>query len=287
MDLLTTYAYAIPRNTIFNSTYDPVKGEVDTTWKIETDALQGTNKDVIQGWLPHHYRATRQDLKFNALEYHTVRGKLRCTTGQEFAIAWSFNGIPPMLPAPAEIAGQVHPFQKDRMKTYIDGYVQAHSTKTGKERYGKDTYWGGKDLTQYGLYADMADELGLTDDAKVLHDTLRDALTDWFTYTPGETSQYFTRYDRWKGMVGFKGSYGSEEFVDNHFHYGYFTMATALLGMHDPQFLQDYGPMAKLVAKQYANWDRNDTQFPFISAPSILPGRAAPTRAREQFAQRR
>jgi endoglucanase Acf2 len=274
MDLLTSCAYAIPRKTIFDSTYDPVKGEVDTTWKIETTALQGTNKDVLQGWLPHHYRTTRQDLKFTPAEYATVRGRLRCTVGQEFAIAWPFNGIPPMLPAPAEIAGQAHPFQTDRMKAYIDGYVQAHTTKSGKDRYGKDTYWGGKDLTQYGLYADMSTELGFEDDAKVLSDTLRDALTDWFTYTPGETAQYFARYDRWKGMVGFKGSYGSEEFVDNHFHYGYFTMATALLGMHDPQFLQDYGPMAKLVAKQYANWDRNDPDFPYFRTFDVWAGRS-------------
>jgi len=272
MDLLTSCAYAIPRNTIFNSTYDPVKGEVETTWKIETTALQGTSKDVLQGWLPHHYRTTRQDLKFTPIEYTTVRGRLRCTVGQDFAIAWPFNGIPPLLPAPAEISGQAHPFQKDRMKTYIDGYVQAHTTKVGKERYGKDTYWGGKDLTQYGLYADMAYELGMTDDSKALSDTLRDALTDWFTYTPGETSQYFARYDRWKAMVGFKGSYGSEEFVDNHFHYGYFTLATALQGMHDPQFLQDYGPMARLVAKQYANWDRSDTNFPYFRTFDVWAG---------------
>jgi endoglucanase Acf2 len=272
MDLLTSCAYAIPRNTIFSSTYDPVKGEVDTTWKIETDALQGTSKDVLQGWLPHHYRTTKQDLKFTPLEYATVRGKLKTSTGQQFAIAWPFNGIPPLLPAPTATSGQSHPFDKDRMKSYIDGYVQAHSTKTGKDRYGKDTYWGGKDLTQYGLYGDMAHELGFTDDAKALTDTLRDALTDWFTYTPGETAQYFARYERWKGMVGFKGSYGSETFTDNHFHYGYFTMGSALLGMHDPQFLQDYGPMAKLVAKQYANWDRSDTNFPYFRTFDVWAG---------------
>jgi len=274
LELLTSCAYALPRKTIFNSTYDPVKGEVETTWKIETTALQGTNKDVLQGWLPHHYRTTKQDLKFAHVEYATVRGRLRCTVGNDFSIAWPFNGIPPMLPAPIEVAGQPHPFQKDRMKAYLDGYVQAHTTKSGKERYGKDTYWGGKDLTQYGLYGDMAYQLGFDDDAKALSDTLRDALTDWFTYTPGEASQYFARYDRWKAMVGFKGSYGSEEFVDNHFHYGYFTLATALLGMHDPQFLQDYGPMAKLVAKQYANWDRNDPDFPYFRTFDVWAGRS-------------
>ncbi|HEY0339790.1 MAG TPA: glycosyl hydrolase, partial [Steroidobacteraceae bacterium] len=264
IDLLTTYAYAVPRNTTYDWAYDPVKGEIETTWKIDTAALQGTNKDVIQGWLPHHYRTTRQDLKFNALEYSTPRGKLKCTTGQNFAIAWPFNGIPPLLPAPTETPSPDHPFSKDRMKAYLDGYLAERAGKTGKALYGSDTYWGGKSLTQYGLYGDIATELGFDDDAKTLLGNLRDALTDWYTYTPGETANYFARYDRWKGMVGFKSSYGSEGFVDNHFHYGYFTMATALLGMHDPQFLQDYGPMARLVAKQYANWDRTDTQFPLF-----------------------
>jgi len=274
LPLLTTCAYAIPRTTLFNWSYDPVKGEVATDWKIETEALQGTNKDVLQGWLPHHYRATRQNLPFTPLEYATVRGKMKVAQGQEFSIAWPFNGIPPVLPAPAEVAAQAHPFQKDRMKTYLDGYVAAHTTKSGKERYGKDTYWGGKDLTQYGLYATMADQLGLADDAKALTDTLRDALSDWFTYTPGETAQYFARYDRWKAMVGFKGSYGSEGFVDNHFHYGYFTLASALLGMRDPQFAADYGGMAKLVAKQYANWDRADGDFPLFRTFDPWAGRS-------------
>ena len=61
-----------------------------------------------------------------------------------------------------------------------------------------------------------------------------------------------------------KSSFGSEEFTDNHFHYGYFTASAGILGMSDPQFIADYGPMAKLVAKQYANWDRSDQDFPFL-----------------------
>ncbi len=33
--------------------------------------------------------------------------------------------------------------------------------------------------------------------------------------------------------------------------------------MEDRQFLADYGPMLRLVAKQYANWDRDDDRVPF------------------------
>jgi hypothetical protein len=72
-----------------------------------------------------------------------------------------------------------------------------------------------------------------------LRDTLRRAMSDWFTYTPGETAHFFARYPRWGALVGFKGSYGSETFTDNHFHYGYFTTCAAMLGMVDPQFLKD------------------------------------------------
>ncbi|HRX87630.1 MAG TPA: glycosyl hydrolase, partial [Phycisphaerae bacterium] len=93
---------------------------------------------------------------------------------------------------------------------------------------------------------------------------LRGALADWFTYTPGEEARYFAAYPHWGALVGFNESYYSFEFTDHHFHYGYFAMASALLGMYDPAFLADFGPMAELVTKEYANWDRTDQRFPYL-----------------------
>jgi endoglucanase Acf2 len=54
-------------------------------------------------------------------------------------------------------------------------------------------------------------------------------------------------------MIGFPADFGSEAFNDNRFHYGYFALTSALLGMEDTNFLAQFGPMAKLVAKEYAN----------------------------------
>jgi len=62
------------------------------------------------------------------------------------------------------------------------------------------------------------------------------------------------------------------KFNDHHFHYGYFTFASALLAMHDPAFAADYGGMATLVAKEYANWDRKDVRFPFLRTFDIWQG---------------
>ena len=95
---------------------------------------------------------------------------------------------------------------------------------------------------------------------------------DWYTYTPGEPHHFFAAYTNWPAMIGFDASYGSQGFNDNHFHYGYFMVATALAGMADPSWLSQYGPMARLVAKEYANWDRSDTNFPFFRTFDIWEG---------------
>jgi len=269
------YAGAVPRNSQYSWTYDPDKGQVATKWDLTLESLDGTTTDTLQGWLPHHYRTTTNDLKLCDFSYVTPRGKLKCAPGHSFTITYPFNGILPALPAPTpEEAKLPHPFDASRMAGYLDGYAKDHCDKPStpkEERYGGDTYWGGKDLTCYAQYLIMAHELGDPHEAD-FHKAISDALSDWFTYTPGEEAHYFARYDRWKAMVGFHPSYGSETFTDNHFHYGYFTFSAALLGMNDPDFLPKYGGMAKLVAKQYANWDRSDKSFPYLRTFDVWAG---------------
>lgn len=262
--LMFEHAFAIPRDSRFEWTYSPDKGNVSTRWTLTTQALRGSNLAVLQGWLPHHYRGTLNQLALNGPEFQTPRGKLKCAAGTTFAITWPFLGIPAMLPAPSENPGEPHPWQKSRMDYYLNSYVEERTTRPDGKRYGNDTYWGAKDLIQYAEYAAIASLTGNEAAAASLKTVLREALADWFTYTPGEKEHYFARYDGWKALVGFNPSYGSEEFTDNHFHYGYFTLAAALAGLMDPGFLKEYGPMARLVAKQYANWDRNDTEYPFL-----------------------
>ncbi len=256
-------AFAIPRKTTFSWEYDPIKGEVLTKWVIDAEALKGSNRDVIQGWIPHHYRETQQDLPFDDVQYRSALGLMKCAAGSEFEIGYEFNGIPPALPAPTDSSA----FDDDRM----DYYLKDYAGRVERGEPGKDTYWGGKDLVCMGRNLTMARELKRPE-ATVFEDALREALTDWFTYTDGETEHYFARYPRWRGIVGFNESYGSGNFNDHHFHYGYFTMASALLGMADPKFIEDYGPMAKLVAKQYANWERDDPEFPFLRTFDVWEG---------------
>ncbi len=249
------FAYAVPRDTTMDWSYDPVDGFVRTNWTVTAEALKGSSTTVLQGWIPHHYRETSNDLAFTGDSFLTPRGKLKLVASNSARIDFPFSGIAPNLPAPKAIGG-AHDYSRDRMESYLQNYT----TNTG---YGGDTYWGGKSLTQWGDYLAMADDMGSSTKQSLLT-SLRGALANWLTYDGVEKEKYFAHYPSYGALVGFNESYGSSQFTDHHFHYGYFTRASAMLGFQDPQFLVDYGPMIRLVAKQYANWDRTDGAFPFL-----------------------
>ncbi len=264
-DLETFYqhAFAIPRDTKLSWQYDPARGVVTTTWKITTEALKGTERRVVQGWLPHHYRGTTADLAFNGMEYLSPRGSSAARRATSSTSLFHFPASCRIFPAP-KLSRGTNAFDPAQMRGYFE-------TLAAKANYGGDTYWGGKDILRFGQDALMAQQLNDPNRSAFI-DHLRTALVDWFTYSPGEKEHYFVRYPRWKALVGCNPSYGSEGFNDHHFHYGYFAWAAALLGMHDRQFLADYGDMARLVAKEYANWDHADRRFPFLRTFDVWEG---------------
>jgi endoglucanase Acf2 len=262
-ELLQKYAYAVPRTSSFSWRYDHEAGEVVTSWTVAADALRGDRHEVLQGWLPHQWRTTRNNLSLSEAAYGTQRGRLRLAPGKAFEISWPFNGLLPTLPAPSD-AGLEHPFVPARLFGALQQWSAERAAKPSAGRFGADTYWGGKDIGLAAQYLAIARAAGAPA-AGQLHDLVAEGLGDWFTYTPGERAHFFARYPApWKGLVGFAPSYGSEEFTDNHFHYGYFTLAAALLGRDDAQFIAGFGGMARLVAKQYANWERADRDFPLL-----------------------
>jgi len=261
---LAAHARMIPRETNLSWIYDPARGRVETTWTIKGEPLEGSVTSFLQGWLPHHYRQAENDLKLAGLGYATPRGLLRCAEGNEFHIAFPFEGLLPNPPFNAAAVSKEFPWDEARMSYYLNGQAD-------KADYGGDTYWGGKDIMRYGQYLAIAAQTRNPAFA-ALKKRLRGAMEDWFTYTPGEKEHYFARYDRWKALIGFNDSYGSFQFTDNHFHYGYFTATSALLGIFDPDFVSRYRPMMEMVAKQYANWDPKDKNFPRFRTFDIWAG---------------
>jgi endoglucanase Acf2 len=261
IDFFRQYAFAIPRSTVYSWKYDPAAGVLATNWKVVAEPLQGKNTQVIQGWIPHQYRTNVAPVSYAAPAYTSVRGAMRTTVGNDFTFAYRYNGIVPNLPAP---------------KVGVTGYDPAKLTGlinkfAGKPDVGGDTYGGGKNLVKCAQFAFMAQQLGDPSYEKILG-AVRDALINWYTYSAGEKDHFFAYYPRSKALVGFSPAYGSESFTDVHFHHAYFIFATAMVAAQDPAFAKDYGAMATLAAKQYANWDRADQRFPFLRTFDIWQG---------------
>ena len=260
LEALAPYALNVPRDTRVSWKYDAAQGKMKTVWHVDADNLQGAaSQQVLMGFLPHQWRDTGCDvtLPFTGITYRTPHGLLKMAAGNDFEVDYKFYGMLPYWAVPELGDSEKNPYDEDKM-------MQMLSTYADKGSFGTDTYWGGKGLTQMALYMMMAREMGKKELFDQCRKRLKDAMVNWLTYTPGEQNGFFARYDRWGAMVGYSTSYDSDTFNDHHFHYGYFTLAGALLALVDDDFRDNYGQMLRLVAKDYANWDHEDTQYPFF-----------------------
>ena len=263
---LQPYAFRIPRNTQITYDYRSNQSLLRTQFHISYQDIVPTNANGIwQGFLPHHYYNTHTDIAFAPATYATPRGEMRLAQGNDFTIDYPVHGMLPFFPVPYDT---LQGYDPELMRTLCAEYALAGS-------FGADTYWGGKGLTQMAHYMTTAYQLGDTATFELAKSRLRATLIDWYTYTVGEDQYYFAYYDRWGALVGFDPSYDSDTFNDHHFHYGYFVYASALLCMFDDDFRQQYGPMARLVALDYANPYRSTSaQQSSIFKRSDLPSSA-------------
>ncbi|MDO4319130.1 MAG: discoidin domain-containing protein [Bacteroidales bacterium] len=258
------YAYSVPRQTRLSWSYDETRSLLNTVWHVDADNLRrpGEFAPVMQGFLPHAYKHWANGPALDGAEYMSPRGMLRMaavstSTDNTWTYAYRFTGILPYYAVPGVDASVANPYRPEIMRGLMQKYAASGT-------FGDDTYWGGKGLVQMALNMTFARETGDEESYRLSRDKLRGALVDWLTYTPGENTKFFAYYPRWGSLVGYDVSYDSDAFNDHHFHYGYFIYAAALLCLEDKEFAADYGEMLTMIAKDYANYDRNDARFPFL-----------------------
>ena len=246
------YAFRIPRKTTMSYHYDANASTLSTTFTVYTESITNhqspiTNEHaVLLGFLPHHYY-TSFNFQLSTFNYMTPRGQMRLAEGNDFTFTYPVHSFLPYFPAPLEWKED---FSATRMAELNADYAKRGS-------FGGDTYWGGKGLTQMAHYMTFALQMGDTATFRMAKQRLKEVLVNWYTYTPGENLYYFARYPRWGAMVGMDPSYDSDTFNDHHFHYGYFIYSSALLCLLDDEFREQYGAMAREVARDYANWQRS------------------------------
>ncbi len=273
--------------------YNAAAGQIVTHWTLNTVSIDpaapaGTlaaqgNLGTLQGWLPIDTSDGASGLTLltgsagQPLRYSSLNGDITVAAGTKFTVSQTTAGVnfqlalPQVINAPQFTYDPAHPgnstvstnYDPQVMRGFLQTYIQQHTNTAASAAagttiltYGDDTYFGAKPLQEYAELAMMAKQIGDSASFNILLSNLRTFMTDWFTYDPTRdtTSHFFTYYPGSHALIGFSPSFGSEDFTDNHFHYGYFTAAAGVLAMLDPTWGAQYGAMAKMVAMQYANW---------------------------------
>ncbi|WP_128895307.1 glycosyl hydrolase [Longirhabdus pacifica] len=260
------YAYAHISDTKATYDYDESSSLVETTYAYTTIAKEGTTTGTIFALYPHQWRNTSQSLL--PYSYDSVRGEMKLAEGNAFTTTMTFSGVLPSLPDQPSIddASMQHFIDEEEGDTY---------------QGSTDTYWIGKRMGKLAVLAPIADQLGDTTAADTFRSEIQSTLQDWFTAkdsngNPNNSNgNVFYYNDNWGSLIGYPSSFGSDTSLnDHHFHYGYFIKAASEIARVDPTWAEDenWGSMVELLIRDIANWDRNDTMFPYLRNFDIYAG---------------
>lgn len=121
--------------------------------------------------------------------------------------------------------------------------------------YPADTYFGGKALHRDAQLLAIAEQVGAEGPAAVLRERVLTQLRRWTEVgAAAERDAFCFAYDATnRGVVGLTPSFGSEEFNDHHFHYGYFLYAAGTLAADDPELAEEIAPVIDALAADIAS----------------------------------
>lgn len=132
---------------------------------------------------------------------------------------------------------------------------QVSADVAGTPAYPQDSYFGSKALYRDAMLLDLALGVGADEAAATVTARLTEALELWAE--PGGANERDTQcfvYDETnRGLVGLEPSFGSEEFNDHHFHYGYLLYAAGVACAHNPELAARLAPVFDLVAADIAS----------------------------------
>ncbi|MBD8583157.1 1,3-beta-glucanase [Frigoribacterium sp. CFBP 8766] len=129
--------------------------------------------------------------------------------------------------------------------------------------FAADTYYGGKALYRASMLYQLAVQLDDQEVAADLKKRIVDQLDLWTEPDGCESrdQECFVYDPAVKGVVGKAASFGSDEFNDHYFHYGYFLYAAGVMAADDPSLAQGWQPVMDLLAADIASGSQNGS-FP-------------------------
>jgi len=194
--------------------------------------------------------------------YATIDGEFAVCSAQ--TVAWS---VPPLAPSARLDIDRLTGDERAEVAAALTADVK------GLAALPSDSYFGGKALYRIANLLTIAEGLDDADAAGTLRTVLWDALREWgdAERCADDEARCFVYDPRVRGIVGVTPAFGSEDFNDHHFHYGYLLYAAAVAAAEDPELAAEIGPVFDQVAADIASGADSAT-FPAIRAFDPVAG---------------
>jgi endo-1,3(4)-beta-glucanase len=214
-------------------TYSAQGDRVSTTLNYESEG------DTAFAVMPHQQEALATGTRCELGTYPSIYGTLKLCSGRD--ISYSAPASPPTKSLDLSNISTGH---RQQLSAQVANDIAATPA------FPADTYFGGKALYRAAMLYQLAVQLKLAEPAASIKEKLVDQLDMW-TDPQGCTKReaFCFVYDaQAKGMVGLTPSFGSDEFNDHHFHYGYFLYAAGVLAAEEPDLARQFAPVMNLLA---------------------------------------
>jgi len=212
-------------------THEEKDGKSLTKFNYET----ANRKPTVVSTMPYQNAEGGEKL---SLTYQSVYGDMESRRGNEFT-----TSVPLVAPSNALSLDTL----SDEEKRLVISDLQADSQDVTIE--AQDSYYGGKGLARIATLYDIARQLDQPDIATQLETVLKRE----FTARLGKA--YFYYDTELKGVAASTAAFGSEDFNDHHFHYGYFIYAASILGKYDESFVDEYKDRVNLLVADIASYE--------------------------------
>ena len=207
-------------------------------------------------------RAEAAGLECTLGTYETIHGEFAvCAAG---SVTW---GVPAVEPSGTLDLSRIGDEERAAIFAALEADVAALPTPPD------DSYFGAKALYRMANLLMVARELGDDAATTTITTALTTTLAEWGDASRCETSvpRCFVYDPNIRGIVGIAPAFGSEQFNDHHFHYGYFLYAAAVAVEGDDELAATLGPVFDQVAADIASGD-NSNEFPPIRAFDPVAG---------------
>ncbi len=118
-----------------------------------------------------------------------------------------------------------------------------------------DSYFGGKGLYRAAALLEIAEQIGDEENAATLRELLTEQIRLWTDPAGCETrtERCLQKDMTYGGYIAQAPSFGSDEYNDHHFHYGYLIYAAAVLAESNPDLRDEIAPVINAYVADIAS----------------------------------